>query len=81
MNIVFEKQVVKWLMDATERTLDPDQFGGRKGNSISSYTNKISKTHSLHLQLSLTISKGSTDASIQSFLRSFQNITQFQAGC
>ena len=37
MNIVFEKQVVKWLMDATEKTLDPDQFGGRKGNSISHY--------------------------------------------
>jgi hypothetical protein len=37
MNIVFEKQVVRWLMQCVEHKLDPDQFGGRKGTSISHY--------------------------------------------
>ena len=37
MNIVLEKQVVKWLMKYVEHQLDPDQFGGMKGNSISHY--------------------------------------------
>ena len=37
MNIVLEKQVVKWLMEYVEHQLDPDQFGGMKGNSISHY--------------------------------------------
>jgi hypothetical protein len=37
MNIVFEKQVVRWLMQCVENKLDPDQFGGRKGKSISHY--------------------------------------------
>ena len=37
MNIVFEKQVVFWLMKAIGHKLDRDQFGGQKGNSISHY--------------------------------------------
>jgi hypothetical protein len=37
MNIVLEKQVVRWLMEYVEHKLDPDQFGGIKGNSISHY--------------------------------------------
>ena len=37
MNIILEKQVVRWLMQYVEHQLDPDQFGGMKGNSISHY--------------------------------------------
>ena len=37
MNIVLEKQVVFWLMQAIGHKLDRDQFGGQKGNSISHY--------------------------------------------
>ena len=37
MNIVLEKQVVRWLMKYVGKKLDPDQFGGLKGNSISHY--------------------------------------------
>ena len=37
MNIALEKQVVKWLMHFVKDKLDPDQFGGQKGNSISHY--------------------------------------------
>ena len=37
MNIVLEKQVVRWLMEYTKEQLDPDQFGGVGGNSISHY--------------------------------------------
>ena len=37
MNLVFEKQVLKWLMQYTKTSLDPDQFGGIKGNSINHY--------------------------------------------
>ena len=37
MNLVFEKQVLKWLMQFVKFKLDPDQFGGMKGNSINHY--------------------------------------------
>ena len=37
MNIIFEKQVIFWLMKYVQHQLDPDQFGGIKGNSISHY--------------------------------------------
>ena len=37
MNLVLEKQVVFWLMKLVKNKLDPDQFGGIKGNSISHY--------------------------------------------
>ena len=37
MNIVLEKQVVKWLLKYIGKKFDPDQFGGLKGNSISHY--------------------------------------------
>ena len=37
MNIVLEKQVVRWLMEYVGHQLDPDQFGGVGGNSISHY--------------------------------------------
>ena len=37
MNVVLEKQVIRWLMEHVESQLDPDQFGGIKGNSISHY--------------------------------------------
>ena len=37
MNIAFEKQVIRWLMQLVGHKLDPDQFGGQKGNSISHY--------------------------------------------
>ena len=37
MNLVFEKQVLKWLMQYTKMNLDPDQFGGIKGNSTAHY--------------------------------------------
>ena len=37
MNLVLEKQVVFWLMQCVKQKLDPDQFGGVKGNSISHY--------------------------------------------
>ena len=37
MNIVLEKQVIFWLMKYVQHKLDPDQFGGIKGNCISHY--------------------------------------------
>ena len=37
MNLIFEKQVVMWIMKYVKNKLDPDQFGGRKGHSISHY--------------------------------------------
>ena len=37
MNIILEKQVIRWLMEYVQHQLDPDQFGGIKGNSISHY--------------------------------------------
>ena len=37
MNIVFEKQIVFWLMKYVGHKLDPDQFGGQKGSSTSHY--------------------------------------------
>ena len=37
LNLIFEKQVVTWLMKCVEKKLDPDQFGGKKGHSISHY--------------------------------------------
>ena len=37
MNLIFEKQVVVWLMKHVGHKLDPDQFGGKKGHSISHY--------------------------------------------
>ena len=37
MNVVFEKQVIKWIMDHVQHRLDPDQLGGLKGSSISHY--------------------------------------------
>ena len=37
MNVVFEKQVIVWLMKIVKHKLDPDQLGGMKGSSISHY--------------------------------------------
>ena len=37
MNIALEKQVIRWLMQIVGHKLDPDQFGGQKGNSVSHY--------------------------------------------
>ena len=37
MNIIFEKQVVYWLMRCVGQKLDKEQFGGQKGSSISHY--------------------------------------------
>ena len=37
MNLILEKQVVIWLMKYVGHKLDPDQFGGKKGHSISHY--------------------------------------------
>ena len=37
MNLILEKQVVRWLMKYVDKRLDPDQFGGKKGHSISHY--------------------------------------------
>ena len=37
MNLILEKQVVSWLMKYVDKRLDPDQFGGKKGHSISHY--------------------------------------------
>jgi hypothetical protein len=37
MNIILEKQVVVWLMQYVKNRLDRDQFGGKKGHSISHY--------------------------------------------
>ena len=37
MNLVLEKQVIFWLMEIVRHKLDPDQFGGIRGNSISHY--------------------------------------------
>ena len=37
MNIVLEKQVIRWLMQIVGHKLDPDQFGGQKGHSTSHY--------------------------------------------
>ena len=34
MNIVLEKQVVRWLLEYVKHQLDPDHFRGIKGNSI-----------------------------------------------
>ena len=36
-NVVFEKQVIIWLMKYVKHKLDPDQLGGMKGSSISHY--------------------------------------------
>ena len=37
MNTVLEKQVVRSVLKYIGKKLDPDQFGGLKGNSISHY--------------------------------------------
>ena len=37
MNIVLEKQVIKWILQLVGHKLDKDQFGGQKGSSISHY--------------------------------------------
>ena len=35
MNVVFEKQVIKWIMQYIKVKPDPDQLGGMKGSSMS----------------------------------------------
>ena len=37
MNVIFEKQVIVWLMQCVRNKIDRDQFGGMKGHSISHY--------------------------------------------
>ena len=37
MNVVFEKQVIRWIMEYIKYKPDPDQLGGMKGSSISHY--------------------------------------------
>ena len=37
MNVVFEKQVIKWIMEYIQCKPDPDHLGGMKGSSISHY--------------------------------------------
>ena len=37
INVLFEKHVIKWIMDHVQHQLDPDQLGGMKGSSISHY--------------------------------------------
>ena len=41
LNVVFEKQVIKWLMNCVRHKLDRNQFGGMKGNSISHYLTEM----------------------------------------
>ena len=41
LNVVFEKQVIKWIMEHVKHQLDPDQLGGMKGSSISHYLIKM----------------------------------------
>ena len=37
MNVVFEKQAIRWIMEYIKYQPDPDQLGGMKGSSISHY--------------------------------------------
>jgi hypothetical protein len=36
-SLIYERFVLKWLLEYVEDKLDPDQFGGRKGHSVAHY--------------------------------------------
>ena len=89
MNLVLEKQIVFWLMQCVRQKLDPDQFDGVKGNSIShdliEMTNLILYNQNMKDPVStigvyLDYKQGSIVANIQYLLKFFSVITTYLDG-
>ena len=49
--LIYERFVLKWLVEYVEDKLDPDQFGGRKGHSVAHYLIEVQNAILYNLDL------------------------------